>query len=616
MSTRPQPDPKGTVIAGRFRVEGPLGQGGMAHVVRATDLATKLPIALKLLKPEIAKDEQAVARLRREGEVLSKLDHPAIVGIETFGKLDDGRIFIAMELLKGETLGERIRRERKISAADLTPIVTGAAAGLAAAHRNDIIHRDLKPDNVFLVGDPIQVKLLDFGISKVFGLAKLTRTGQILGTPRYMAAEQLAADDDVDQRIDVYAMGVILYEALAGTPPFGGTNASELIVAIIRGKPPSLRTYCPDIDPALEAVVMRAISRSRDARFDTALELAEAWVRIVEPRRKKSAKGALATSFFGGMEAVAFAETMVGPSSHPPPPEEGLRAGTFPEMKELKPISPPASGGWTAASEPPVAHVLPSDLAPATQVARPHPKAHAVAEEQPHFEPARLEPTSASEAAHSDMYTPVVPTRRPTWLLVIAALIGGALTAGIVLWFVNNGDASPPETPRAPEAPPLLGHVEPHAPSSAPEQTHEQEDEPAEEALPEPEPSEVETVPATRMATTMRRRRQTVPDESEDPIALGIEEEAPPAPRTTGAILGDARQALSVGNTGACLQYLREMGSRRTAAALKLEGDCQQRAGDLREALRTYTRYCSVFPDGPAIDEVRRRVLSAGGSCP
>ncbi|MFT5355411.1 MAG: serine/threonine protein kinase [Polyangiales bacterium] len=600
MSRQRQPDPKGTVIAGRFRVEGPLGQGGMAHVVRATDLATKRPIALKLLKPEIAKDEQAVARLRREGEVLSKLDHPAIVGIETFGKLDDGRIFIAMELLKGETLGERIRRERKLSVEDLSLVVTGAAAGLSAAHRNDVIHRDLKPDNIFLVGEPMQVKLLDFGISKVFGLAKLTRTGQILGTPRYMAPEQLAADDDVDQRIDVYAMGVILYEALAGTPPFGGANASELVVAIIRGRPPSLRTYCPDIDPALEAVVMRAISRSREARYNSALELAEAWMSVVDPRPKKSSqRGALATSFFGGMEAVEFPEATAGPSQQAPPSEERLRAGTFPEMKEQKPIFPPASGGWTAAVEPSVGHVLPSEPAPETQRAKPF-AAPAKPNESPRFEPARLEAAVQQALPHSGAYAPVVPTR-PTWLLVLAALIGGALTAGITLWFLNSGDVNPPETAPAPETQLPLGNVEPAAPEQPEDELTDSELEPV--IAPDPAPAEVEEPEAPRMSATMRRRRPEAPAEAT-------------APRTTGAILSDARQALSVGNTGACLQFLDEMGSRRTAAALKLEGDCHQRAGDLRQALRTYTRYCSVFPNGPAVDEVRGRVVGGGGTCP
>lgn len=608
MSRQRQPDPKGTVIAGRFRVEGPLGQGGMAHVVRATDLATKRPIALKLLKPEIAKDEQAVARLRREGEVLSKLDHPAIVGIETFGKLDDGRIFIAMELLKGETLGERIRRDQKLTPQQLSPVVTGAAAGLAAAHRNDVIHRDLKPDNVFLVGEPIQVKLLDFGISKVFGLAKLTRTGQILGTPRYMAPEQLAADDDVDQRIDVYAMGVILYEALAGTPPFGGANASELVVAIIRGRPVPLRTYCPTIDPALEAVVMRAISRSRDARYESALELAEAWMSVVEPIPKKStSKGALATSFFGGMEAVGLAEVA---SSNPPPAssspsEDALRAGTFPEMKELKPVHPPASGGWTAPAAPaahPKGHVLPSSLPPVASVPAPP------AGEAPHFEPARLEATA--QPAHAAAHAPAA-ARPPTWMLIVAALIGGALTAAATIWLMNQSETTEPGAPepRATEAPALLGHaqpeeapVEPPAPD-APSPTPDPEQ--AQEPAPEPAPAQIAEPAPSRMSTTMRRR-PTTPD---------VEETAP-APRTTGAILSDARQALAVGNTGACLEFLDEMGSRRTAAALKLEGDCHQRAGDLAQALRTYTRYCSVFPNGPAIDEVRGRVVGGGGSCP
>ena len=224
MSAPEQPvEAVGAVIAGRFRIERSLGEGGMAEVFQAHDMAARHPVAIKLLKKDIANNPEAIERLRREAQVLERLDHPAVVKLETFGKLEDGRLFIAMEMLKGETLGDRMRREGRVDPADLSPVVAGACAGLAAAHDAGIVHRDLKPDNIFLeeTDAGMQVKLLDFGISKVTGSDKLTQTGEVLGTPRYMAPEQLSAERDLDGRTDVYAMGVILYEALAGArrPP-------------------------------------------------------------------------------------------------------------------------------------------------------------------------------------------------------------------------------------------------------------------------------------------------------------------------------------------------------------------------------------------------------------
>ena len=212
----------GALIGGRFRLESELGEGGMAQVFVATDIATHRKVAIKLLKEgRSEQQDEAEARLRREAELLSRLTNPAIVQVETYGRANDGRLFMAMELLQGETLGDLMRRQQQLDPEELAPIVAGIAAGLAAAHKAGIVHRDLKPDNIFLARDKpedaVQVKLLDFGISKVYGVAeRLTRTGQILGTPRYMAPEQLAADHDLDARVDVYAMGVILYEALSG----------------------------------------------------------------------------------------------------------------------------------------------------------------------------------------------------------------------------------------------------------------------------------------------------------------------------------------------------------------------------------------------------------------
>jgi serine/threonine-protein kinase len=307
----------GAIVAGRWRLEQHLGEGGMAEVFRAEDQETGRRVAVKVLRADIATNPEAVERSKREGELLSQLDNPAIVHVETWGELDDGGVFLVMELLEGETLGMRMRRGL-MDPAEVAPIVAGTCAGLHAAHARGIVHRDLKPDNVFLCPTEhgLQVKLLDFGISKVYGGEKLTQTGEVLGTPRYMSPEQLGAEPDVDARVDVYALGVIIYEALAGKPPFLGSTPTDLIIAILNGKVAPLRSLRPELPPGVEAVVMRAMSRVRAARFDTAMGLAEAYIEAaggVAAVRGEQRRG-MATRAMGGMR--------VGPPSSPPPPNE------------------------------------------------------------------------------------------------------------------------------------------------------------------------------------------------------------------------------------------------------------------------------------------------------
>ena len=323
----------GTMIAGRYRIERLLGTGGMAEVYRATDIAAAKPVAIKLMKAEIAEVPGAVERLRREGEILTSLRHPSIVAIETFGKLDDGRIFIAMELLDGETLGAHARRVGRMEPAALTPILEGAGGGLAAAHAQGIVHRDLKPDNIFLakaapldgaLGPATQVKVLDFGISKVFGSDKLTQTGEVVGTPRYMAPEQLSAERDLDGRVDIYALGVILYEALAGQPPFLAATPSDLIIAILHGKVVPLRTQRPDLHADIEGVVARAMARAKEARFDSVDALVGAWKACASARSAARADKAPARARPG------MATTPLGSMAHRAPiatPVFGLSAG-------------------------------------------------------------------------------------------------------------------------------------------------------------------------------------------------------------------------------------------------------------------------------------------------
>ncbi|HEY8428436.1 MAG TPA: serine/threonine-protein kinase [Sandaracinaceae bacterium] len=339
----------GSVVAGRYRLEKQLGEGGMAEVFRAEDLTDGRRVAVKILRADIATNPEAVERTKREGELLSQIDNPAIVQVETFGQLEDGTVFLVMELLEGETLGERMRRG-PLDPTELAPIVAGTCAGLHAAHSRGIVHRDLKPDNIFLcpTDHGLQVKLLDFGISKVYGGEKLTQTGEVLGTPRYMSPEQLGAEPDVDARVDVYALGVILYEALAGKPPFLASTPTDLIIAILNGKVAPLRSHRPDLPAAVESVVMRAMSKVRAARFDTAMAMAEAYIDAVGgvAAVRTAQRRGLATRAMGGMKPASIPPP---PGPEPPPPTRppptprgdeiagNLRIGTFSGL-EVSPV--------------------------------------------------------------------------------------------------------------------------------------------------------------------------------------------------------------------------------------------------------------------------------------
>jgi len=443
---------EGSIVAGRFRIGRTLGSGGMAEVFEATDIATRQPVALKLLRPEIAQNREAVQRLRREGEVLTALRHPSIVRIETFGQLEDDRIFIAMELLSGETLGQRMRRISRMEPADLSPIVDGACAALAAAHESGVVHRDLKPDNIFLCEGPsgIHVKLLDFGISKVFGSDKLTQTGEVVGTPRYMAPEQLSADRDLDGRTDIYALGVILYEALAGSPPFLASTPTDLIVAILHGKAAPLRSFRPDLVGDVETVVTRAMSRARDARYASAHQLLAAWSAITAKVAVAPvpARPALQTAPMGSMNV---AEPIVSRA-----PAEALRPGTFSELPQAPvPASPIQAPAVPVAAPPFVAESAPVAARPehATRLSRPG--------TPPKF-PVQVLP-AASTTAHTPTTDELrLPTHSGRVWLIVGGLVAGALSALIailVLHYLTTvgaepAAAEPAAAEHAPGAPP------------------------------------------------------------------------------------------------------------------------------------------------------------------
>lgn len=267
--------PPGTVIGGRYVLGRTIASGGMGAVYEAEDKKERRPVAVKLLHPELSEDREVRRRFRRESSVLRALEHPSIVRILDMGSDDDALLYSVMELLDGETLLARLEREGPLDARALLPIVEGIAAGLGAAHAHGVIHGDLKPANVSLEADG--VKLLDFGLSKVLGLERLTQTGDLNGTPAYMAPELLTGKGELDERIDTYAFGVILYQCLTGRPPFAGKIPGKLMMDIVMGQAPPLSELAPSVPEDVAAVVAQAMSRQREHRFASAEALARAY---------------------------------------------------------------------------------------------------------------------------------------------------------------------------------------------------------------------------------------------------------------------------------------------------------------------------------------------------
>lgn len=277
------------LIGGRYRVHGLIGEGGMGAVYEAEDGRSGDRVAVKVLHPEHVAKKDAESRLRHEARVVSSLGHPNICAIYDVGVLDDGSPYLVMERLRGSSLAAWIERQGALDQSVLIDIMTQVLSALAMAHDRGVVHRDLKPDNIFLVTSPrgvAQAKLLDFGISKASGIedtaVDLTRTGMVMGTPYYMAPEQARGDRDLDHRVDLWAVGVILYEALTGRRPFVARNYNALLVQILTAKPRPIRELNPAVTEPLAGVVARALSKLREDRQQSSRELEQA-IRACRP---------------------------------------------------------------------------------------------------------------------------------------------------------------------------------------------------------------------------------------------------------------------------------------------------------------------------------------------
>ncbi len=292
-----------------------LGQGGMGSVWVARHLGLHVDVVVKFMAAAFATNTEAMMRFQREAALAAQAKSPHVVQVFDHGLTSNGIPYIAMELLEGEDLGKRLEREGTIEPGVLATWLVQACRGLARAHAKGIVHRDIKPENVFLCDNDgeVLVKLLDFGIAKSFDAApslSATRTGSVLGTAYYMSPEQTLGAKDIDQRTDLWSLGVLAYLALTGSRPFDGETYGALAVAITSSPamPPS--RVNPQLSPAIDEWMNQALSRDRATRFSSAKEFADGLVRATNgrpsavPQSSVSPSGTAAMKPLGGTVPV------------------------------------------------------------------------------------------------------------------------------------------------------------------------------------------------------------------------------------------------------------------------------------------------------------------------
>jgi serine/threonine protein kinase len=272
----------GQTLAGKYRIDARLSEGGMGTVYRGTHVLMEKTVAIKVLHPSLAADEKIVARFSREARAASRISHPNALSVTDFGEDDNGIVFLVMEYLNGKTLKEVIRNEGPMQLNRVVDIMRQVGGALQTAHAQGVVHRDLKSDNIMLITTTVgeHAKVLDFGIAKIKepeGRVDpgLTAPNLVIGTPQYMSPEQCSQSVEIDTRSDIYSFGVILFEMLAGHVPFGGDSPTMIMLKHLQESVPSVLEERNDLPPAIGRVISRAMAKVPENRYQTIEELLE-----------------------------------------------------------------------------------------------------------------------------------------------------------------------------------------------------------------------------------------------------------------------------------------------------------------------------------------------------
>src|SRR3954449_5531826 len=261
----------GTLLNGRYRLDAPVGTGGMSTVYRAFDTLLERQVAIKLMHRDIAGDPDQLERFRREARAVAQLNHPHVVGVIDAGE-DDGMPYIVFEYVEGETLKDRIRRHGRLPVTEAVAYAIEIARALGAAHERRIVHRDVKPQNV-LVDEEGTAKVTDFGIARSLAEEGLTAEGRVLGTTDYVSPEQALGHGVANGQCDIYSLGIVLFEMLTGDVPFHGDNQVAVAMKHVREELPDVQLRRPEVSSALAAVVDRATAKDLDRRYADDREL-------------------------------------------------------------------------------------------------------------------------------------------------------------------------------------------------------------------------------------------------------------------------------------------------------------------------------------------------------
>jgi len=292
---------KGTLIGEKYRILEEIGRGGMGIVYEAEDIKLKRAVALKFLPHQWTSDIAARERFIHEAQAASALDHPNICTIHEIEETEDDRMYIAMAFYEGESLREKIKRE-PLKTEEAIEIAIQVAQGMAKAHQKGIVHRDIKPANILITNDGL-AKIVDFGLAKLAGQVKLTREGATVGTVAYMSPEQ-AQGEAVDQRTDIWSLGVVLYEMLSGKLPFKGDYEQSLIHSILRSEPEPITKFRKDLPAGLAQIIDKALSKSPAARYQTMDDLIEDLKAVAEGLKPLRAKTGLLRGRILGIKKV------------------------------------------------------------------------------------------------------------------------------------------------------------------------------------------------------------------------------------------------------------------------------------------------------------------------